>query len=124
MTALTLLPALLLTMTAFTRIIIVLAILRQALGTAQTPPNQVLIGLALFLTLFVMTPVIDRVNAGRRAALRRTESMAATRRSPGRPSRCATSCSPRPARRTWRCSPTSAGHRQLRRPGRGAVARC
>ena len=60
MTALTVLPALLLSMTAFTRIIIVLAILRQALGAPQTPPNQVLIGLALFLTLFVMTPVMSR----------------------------------------------------------------
>ena len=49
-------------MTAFTRIIVVLAILRQALGTAQTPSSQVLIGLALFLTFFVMTPVFDRVN--------------------------------------------------------------
>jgi flagellar biosynthetic protein FliP len=60
MTALTLLPALVLSMTAFTRIVIVLAILRQALGTPQTPPNQVMIGLALFLTLFVMTPVMGR----------------------------------------------------------------
>jgi flagellar biosynthetic protein FliP len=60
MTALTVLPALILSMTAFTRIVIVLAILRQALGTPQTPPNQVLIGLSLFLTLFVMTPVITR----------------------------------------------------------------
>jgi flagellar biosynthesis protein FliP len=60
MTALTVLPALLLSMTAFTRIVIVLAILRQALGTPQTPPNQVLIGLSLFLTLFVMTPVMSR----------------------------------------------------------------
>lgn len=59
MTALTVLPALLLSMTAFTRIIIVLAILRQALGTPQTPPNQVLVGLGLFLTLFVMAPVMS-----------------------------------------------------------------
>lgn len=59
MTALTLLPALVLMMSSFTRIIIVLSILRQALGTAQTPPNQVLIGLALFLTLFVMAPVMS-----------------------------------------------------------------
>ena len=58
MTALTLLPALVLMMTAFTRIIIVLGILRQALGAGQTPPNQVLLGLALFLTLFVMSPVV------------------------------------------------------------------
>jgi len=60
MTALTVLPALLLSMTAFTRIVIVLAILRQALGTPQTPPNQVLIGLSLFLTFFVMSPVFTR----------------------------------------------------------------
>ena len=62
MTVLSLLPAILLMMTAFTRIVIVLAILRQAIGAGQTPPNQVLVGLALFLTLFVMAPVIDKVN--------------------------------------------------------------
>ena len=62
MTAVTLLPAILLMMTAFTRIVIVLGLLRQALGAGQTPPNQVLIGLALFLTLFVMSPVVDRIN--------------------------------------------------------------
>jgi flagellar biosynthetic protein FliP len=61
MTALTVLPSLLLGMTAFTRIIIVLSILRQALGTQQTPPNQVLIALALFLTFFVMQPVLTEV---------------------------------------------------------------
>ena len=60
MTALTVLPALVLMMSSFTRIIIVLSILRQALGTAQTPPNQVLVGLALFLTFFVMAPVMSR----------------------------------------------------------------
>ena len=62
MTALTLLPSALLMMTAFTRIIIVLAMLRQALGTMQTPSNQILIGLALFLTFFIMAPVFDRIN--------------------------------------------------------------
>jgi flagellar biosynthetic protein FliP len=62
MTALTLLPSILLMMTAFTRIVIVLGILRQALGAGQTPPNQVLIGLALFLTFFVMSPVINKIN--------------------------------------------------------------
>jgi flagellar biosynthesis protein FliP len=62
MTVLTLLPAIMLMMTAFTRIIIVLAILRQAIGAGQTPPNQVLVGLALFLTLFVMAPVVTRIN--------------------------------------------------------------
>src|SRR6186997_638174 len=60
--SLSLLPAILLMMTAFTRIIIVLAILRQAIGAGQTPPNQVLVGLALFLTFFVMSPVIEKVN--------------------------------------------------------------
>jgi len=62
MTFLTLLPAGLLMMTAFTRIIIVLALLRQALGTQQTPTNQTLIGLALFLTFFVMAPVWDTIH--------------------------------------------------------------
>ncbi len=61
MTALTVLPSLLLGMTAFTRIIIVLSILRQALGTQQTPPNQVLIALALFLTFYVMQPVFQQI---------------------------------------------------------------
>jgi flagellar biosynthetic protein FliP len=61
MTAITFLPAALLMMTAFTRIVIVLAILRQALGAGQAPPNQVLVGLALFLTLFVMAPVVERI---------------------------------------------------------------
>jgi flagellar biosynthesis protein FliP len=60
MTLLTLLPAILLAMTAFTRIIIVLSILRQALGMATTPSNQVLTGLALFLTFFVMGSTLDQ----------------------------------------------------------------
>jgi len=62
MTALSILPALLMTMTSFTRIIIVLAILRQAMGMATTPTNQILIGIALFLTLFIMGPVFNQVN--------------------------------------------------------------
>lgn len=62
MTALTLLPAILMMMTAFTRIIVVLAILRQALGMQSTPSNQILLGLALFLTFFVMSPVFNRIN--------------------------------------------------------------
>ncbi len=61
MTVLTLLPSLLLMMTSFVRIIIVMSLLRQALGTAQTPPNQVLLGMALFLTLFIMSPVLSTV---------------------------------------------------------------
>jgi flagellar biosynthesis protein FliP len=63
MSLLTVLPSLILMMTSFTRIIIVLSILRQALGLQQTPPNQVLVGLSLFLSLFVMAPVFERVNA-------------------------------------------------------------
>ena len=59
---LTILPALVLMMTSFTRIIVVLAILRQALGLQQSPPNQVLIGLSLFLSLFIMAPTLERVN--------------------------------------------------------------
>jgi len=61
MTALTLLPAGVLMMTSFTRIVIVLSILRTALGTAHAPTNQIIVGLGLFLTLFVMTPVFDKV---------------------------------------------------------------
>ncbi len=60
---LTILPTLVLMMTSFTRILVVLSILRQALGLQQSPPNQVLIGLALFLSLFVMAPTLDKVNA-------------------------------------------------------------
>ena len=60
MTVLSLLPAALIMMTSFTRVIIVLAILRQALGTAQTPSNQILIGLSLFLSIFIMAPVFEQ----------------------------------------------------------------
>ena len=62
MTALSFIPAFVMLMTSFTRIIIVFSILRQALGLQQTPSNQILIGLALFLTLFIMAPVFDQVN--------------------------------------------------------------
>lgn len=60
-TSLSFLPALLLMMTGFTRIVIVLSLMRQALGTASSPPNQVIIGLSLFLTMFVMGPTLDKV---------------------------------------------------------------
>ncbi len=60
-TALSFLPAVLLLMTGFTRIVIVLSLLRQALGTQSAPPNQVIVGLSLFLTFFVMGPTLDRV---------------------------------------------------------------
>jgi flagellar biosynthetic protein FliP len=61
LTALTFIPAALLMMTSFTRIIIVLSLLRHALGTQTSPPNQVLVGLSLFLTIFIMTPVLDKI---------------------------------------------------------------
>ena len=61
MTALTILPSIVLGMTSFTRIIIVLSILRQALGTQQTPPNQVLIAIALFLSFSIMTPILSEI---------------------------------------------------------------
>ncbi|GGH57118.1 flagellar biosynthetic protein FliP [Comamonas phosphati] len=60
-TALSFLPAILLLMTGFTRIVIVLSLLRQALGTQSAPPNQVVVGLSLFLTMFVMGPTLDKV---------------------------------------------------------------
>jgi flagellar biosynthetic protein FliP len=62
LTALTFLPALLLMMTSFTRIVIVLSLLRQAMGTMNAPPNQVIVGLSLFLTFFVMAPVFDKIH--------------------------------------------------------------
>ena len=60
LTSLSFLPALLLCMTSFTRILIVLGLLRTALGTMSAPPNQILVGLSLFLTFFVMSPVFDK----------------------------------------------------------------
>ena len=62
-TSLSFLPALLLSMTSFTRILIVLGLLRTAIGTQSSPPNQILVGLSLFLTFFVMSPVFDKVHA-------------------------------------------------------------
>jgi len=64
LTVMSLLPSILIMMTSFTRIIIVLSFLKSALGLQQTPPNQVVIGIALFLTLFIMQPVIDEINIG------------------------------------------------------------
>jgi flagellar biosynthesis protein FliP len=62
LTVLAIAPAILMTMTCFTRIIIVFSFLRQAIGTQQVPPNQVMVGLALFLTMFIMAPVGQRIN--------------------------------------------------------------
>jgi flagellar biosynthesis protein FliP len=63
LSALSLLPALILTVTSFVRTIVVLSFIRQGIGSQETPPNQVLIGLAMFLTLFVMTPVMNEIKA-------------------------------------------------------------
>ena len=63
MTMLTFLPAILMMMTSFTRIIIVFSILRQAMGLQQSPSNQILLGLSLFLTFFIMSPVLEKINA-------------------------------------------------------------
>ena len=77
MTVLSLLPAALIMTTSFTRIIIVLSILRQALGTAQTPSNQILLGLSLFLTFFIMAPVFsDAYEAGLKPCLLYTSDAA------------------------------------------------
>jgi flagellar biosynthesis protein FliP len=62
LTVLSLAPAIMILMTSFTRLIVVFGILRTALGMQQSPPTQVIIGLSLFLTLFIMYPVIERVN--------------------------------------------------------------
>ena len=62
MTMLGFLPAMVILMTSFTRIVVVMSILRQAMGLQQTPSNQVIIGIALFLTFFVMSPVINEMN--------------------------------------------------------------
>ena len=62
MTALSLIPAFIMMMTSFTRIIVVLSILRQAIGPQQSPSNQILVGVSLFLSLFIMTPVFDEIN--------------------------------------------------------------
>ena len=62
MTALSLIPAFIMMMTSFTRIIVVLSILRQALGLQQSPSNQILIGVSLFLSMFIMAPVFEEVN--------------------------------------------------------------
>ena len=61
MTAMTFIPAMVLMMTSFTRIVIVLSLLRQAMGTIQSPPNQIIIGMALFLTFFIMSPTLETI---------------------------------------------------------------
>jgi flagellar biosynthetic protein FliP len=120
LTALTFIPAALLMMTSFTRIIIVLSLLRHALGTQTSPPNQVLLGLALFLTFFIMSPVLDRVyseaylplSEDRISFLEAIERGAVPLRS---------SCSNRPVNPTSRCSRAWPGRRPFNRP---TTSRC
>ena len=104
-TALSFLPAVLLLMTGFTRIVIVLSLLRQALGTQAAPPNQVIVGLSLFLTFFVMSPTFDRVYdlPGRPIPPARCQW---TRHWSKVPSRCANSCSSRRDRATCSSLPS------------------
>jgi flagellar biosynthetic protein FliP len=73
LTLLSFIPAILLSMTCFTRLIVVFHFLRQAMGTQETPNNQILIGLALFLTLFVMSPVISKINTDALQPMMRNE---------------------------------------------------
>jgi flagellar biosynthetic protein FliP len=98
LTGITFLPALILMMTSFTRIIIVFSLLRHALGTQTSPPNQVLVGLALFLTFFIMAPV-GRARFYTEAWLPLSENKHQLQRShrEALPCRCATSCSSRSA---------------------------
>ena len=99
----TLVPAALFTITGFTRILIVLGFIRTGLGTPTAPPNQVLVGIALFLTIFVMMPTIKAVNDDAVKPLRPAASTR-SRRSSARRSRSASSCSSRRATATSRCS--------------------
>ena len=112
LTLLTFVPAALVIMTSFTRIAIVFHFLRQALGTQEMPSNQMLIGLTLFLTAFIMAPVAERINdAGGAAGAR-----GADRRQPGARSRRAA------AARVHAAADAAGGPRALRRAGAAAAA--
>ena len=101
---LSLIPAILFTVTGFTRILIVLGFIRSAMGTQTTPPNQVLVGIALFLTLFVMPPTISAIKKDAWDPLVAPPDLHARPRSSAARSRCGSSCSARRAPRTSRCS--------------------
>ena len=92
------LPAILFTVTGFTRILIVLSFVRSALGTQNTPPNQVLIGISLFLTLFVMAPTISAIKKDAWEPYSKHAGLDLRRRSHAPSSPCASSCSSRRAR--------------------------
>ncbi len=117
LTVLSLAPALLVMMTGFTRIVVALSFLRGALGTQQAPPNQVLVGLALFLTVFVMAPVWQQVYQDawipyRDGRIGQVEALH------GRRNRCGSSCSAIPGNGTWPCSWNCRGGGRWRRPSR------
>ena len=95
MTALSLLPAFIMMMTSFTRIIIVLSILRQAIGLQQSPSNQILIGVSLFLSMFIMAPVFEKINEDALQPYLNEEMK--------RPSyRCALLCCRKPELKIWK----------------------
>ena len=92
MTLLTVAPSLILLMTSFTRIVIVLGFVRTALGVPNAPANQIIIGLSLFLTCFIMAPVAERVQQGRAPALSRRPCHLRPTPSTARRCRCGNSC--------------------------------
>ena len=92
MTLLTLAPSIILLMTCFTRIVIVLSFVRSALSLQGAPSNQIIIGLSLFLTFFIMSPVWEKIDHDALAALPRQANHQRRRRWNGRPCRCAPSC--------------------------------
>ena len=98
------LPAILFTVTGFTRILIVLSFVRSALGTQNTPPNQVLIGISLFLTLFVMAPTISAIKKDAWEPYSKHQIVDRAGDLTRASSPCASSCSSRRAARTCRCS--------------------
>ena len=102
-TILSLAPGLLIMTTSFTRIVVVLSFLRSAIGTQQAPSNQIVIGLALFLTFFIMSPVWQQINtqALQPYKARQISQEQALKR---RWRRSGSSCSPRCGRRIWPCS--------------------
>ncbi len=103
LTLISLLPAILLSCTAFTKIFVVLGLTRNALGLQQTPPNQVLAGLALFLSLFVMGPVLSEINEIALQPYLNGDLTPSAAIDTGMRSRCATSCSTTPTTTSWCC---------------------
>ena len=104
LTVLSVAPGLLIMVTSFTRFIVALSFLRTGLGMQSAPANLVLISLALFMTFFVMAPTFDRAWENGLQPLMDNKISQQDRRSPRSSSRFASSCSPRCAKRTWRCS--------------------